>query len=70
MQGDINGDGRFTVADAVLLSRVLAEQSGINADAVRFSEADCSGDGFADVDDLRLMLRLLAGKESPETVSP
>lgn len=70
VQGDINGDGRFTVADAVLLSRVLAEQSGINADAVRFSEADCSGDGFADVDDLRLMLRLLAGKESPETVSP
>ena len=63
---DLNGDGRFSIADAVLLSRVLAEQPEVMPEAVRFAEADCNADGMADVDDLRIMLTLLTGATEVE----
>ena len=62
VQGDLNGDGRFTIADAVLFSRVLAEQTNIEISALNLDEADMNKDGCMDIDDMQTMLAMLAGK--------
>lgn len=58
--GDLNGDGRFSVSDAVLLTRILNEGQGISELSVRWDQADVNGDGMLDLFDLRMMLNRLA----------
>jgi len=57
--GDINLDGDITTADAILLYRVLAEQSAISAAA--YANADCEFDGVLTIADVSLMLRVING---------
>lgn len=54
--GDLDGDGVCSVADAVLLSRVLAEDSETEAD---LTQADVDADGLWTMLDLTALLRLI-----------
>lgn len=54
--GDLDGDGACSVADAVLLSRVLAEDPEAEAD---LSQADVDADGLWTMLDLTALLRLI-----------
>lgn len=56
VQGDLNGDGRFSVSDAVLLTRILNEETSLSGLTVRMDQADVNGDGLLDLADLRAML--------------
>lgn len=68
LRGDVNGDGTVTIADALLLARMV-DAAGGTLDAPRF---DMLGDGIvsrADADAIaRLVVRLApASEESPDT---
>ena len=62
--GDINGDGKATTTDLVMLSRYLAEL--IELDEFQLKYADMNSDGIIDVLDLALLRRKLAGNEKAE----
>jgi len=67
ISGDVNGDGRFEISDAVLMQKWLLGQSdGILAD---WQAGDMNNDGFLDTFDFCIMKRrLLEGPSStPET---
>lgn len=56
---DLNGDGAQTVADAILLSRYIAEDAALDAAtlaAIDFSAADLDGDGFLTLLDVKAPL--------------
>lgn len=55
--GDLNGDGVRSVADAVLLSRILAEDETVVA--ADFSQADVDADGLWTILDVNALLALL-----------
>ena len=57
--GDLNGDGRFSVADAVLLSRILSESGDYASAAVHMEQADVNADGMIDLRDMTAMLSRL-----------
>ena len=57
ISGDTNGDGKVTVADAVLLAQQLA---GWNVKTARLT-ADCNGDGVVTIADAVLLAQRLAG---------
>ena len=59
--GDVNCDENVTVADAVLLARVQAEDKTANVTEVGLLNADVNGNGKADPEDLTALLRILAG---------
>lgn len=56
--GDLNGDGVLTAADAVLLSRLLAEDE--TAAPADFSQADFDADGLITLLDITALLRRIA----------
>lgn len=56
VDGDVNGDGTCSIADAVLLAKYLAG----NAALADWQTADRNGDGSLDARDLTLLLRMLA----------
>lgn len=56
-QGDINGDGEFTIADFVMMQRYLLNSSGV--DLVYWEAGDLSGDGKITSADLTLMRKKL-----------
>ena len=58
--GDLNGDGRFSVADAVLLSRILSESGDYASAAVHMEQADVNADGMIDLRDMTAMLSRLS----------
>ena len=60
-KGDINGDGKITTTDLVMLSRYLAEL--IELDEFQLKYADMNADGIIDVLDLALLRILLANIE-------
>ena len=60
-KGDVNGDGKVTTTDLVMLSRYLAEL--IELDEFQLKYADMNEDGIIDVLDLALLRRKLAGGE-------
>ena len=67
--GDIDGNGIAEIADAVWLSRLLAEDSTVPAQIAEnllLETADLSGDGCLSVRDFSALLKLLEG----QTVSP
>ncbi|MGN1047017.1 MAG: InlB B-repeat-containing protein [Eubacteriales bacterium] len=55
--GDVNGDGRINIKDAILLAQYLASW-GVEVDTVN---ADCNGDGNIDIRDAVLLSQYLAG---------
>ena len=57
MYGDIDLDGKRTLADAVLMHRAIAEELALSAAA--YANADCESDGLLTMSDVSLMLRLL-----------
>ncbi len=57
MYGDIDLDGRRTVADAVLMHRAIAEELALSAAA--YANADCETDGMLTMSDVSLMLRIM-----------
>ena len=56
LRGDINGDGRLTVSDAILLARICAEDTSIQ----NAQPQDMDGDGYITVSDITEILRILA----------
>lgn len=61
MPGDINLSGSVTVADAVLLARVLAEDSTMTISELSGRFLDVDSNGKTEADDLTFLLRQLAG---------
>lgn len=58
--GDLNNDGSLTIADAVLLARVAAEDETLKATAAMQSAADYDQSGEIDSDDIIALLKTLA----------
>lgn len=58
--GDLNMDGDITVSDAILMYRVLAEESALSAAA--YANADCEFDEVLTIADVSLMLRVINGE--------
>lgn len=57
MYGDIDLDGKRTIADAVMMQRAMAEDLALSAAA--YANADCETDGMLTLSDISLMLRLM-----------
>lgn len=57
LSGDVNADGKFSVADVVLLQKWLL--SAPNTNLTNWKAADLNGDGALDVFDLTLMRKAL-----------
>lgn len=58
-KGDLNGDNKCSIADAVLMNRLLAEEK-TETDAAVWSAADMDSDGIITALDLRILLRGIA----------
>lgn len=59
VKGDYNGDGKCSVADVVLLARLLAEDPALTADqvqAILLADPDLNGDAVFDLRDIRELL--------------
>lgn len=59
--GDINGDTKVTVSDAVLLARIIAEDTTLNLVNNEVDRSDVDGSGMIDAEDLTYLLKKLAG---------
>ncbi len=59
--GDINRDNAVTIADAILLSRLIAEDTTLDLAAVDWNTIDCNADGIVDLSDAVWILQSLAG---------
>ena len=60
--GDLNGDDRIDVSDAVLLARFAAEDVSAKITDLGVLNADVNGDGNADINDVVLILQYIARK--------
>lgn len=58
---DVNGDGKVTVSDAVMLARIIAEDNTVELKGGEIDRADINGSGMIDSDDLTTLLKLIAG---------
>lgn len=61
--GDLNGDGLITVSDAILLARIIAEDSTVEATNEMNDAADFDEDGLISADDMVKLLRFIVGLE-------
>ena len=59
--GDINGDGVVTVADAVLLNRYIAEDTQITVTDEMTNRMDLNSDGSINVQDTQAVISMIAG---------
>lgn len=66
LQGDLNCDGQLTVSDAIMLARLIAEDSSLQISADGLAYADCNLDGDIFPDDLTFLLKTLANL-TPDT---
>lgn len=57
--GDVNGNGKVDVADAVLLARIAAEDKEVQCTSDMAERADLNEDSFLTIDDCTLLLRML-----------
>ena len=60
IRGDVNCDQSITVADAVMLARVCAEDSNVSVTETGMENADVNEDGFITVFDVTQILKILA----------
>ena len=58
--GDVNNDGKLTVADSVLLARLVAEDETASVSAQGLANADVNGDGEITSDDTTTLLKILS----------
>ena len=58
--GDINRDNKITVADSVMLARIIAEDTALQVTAENLAAADADGDGELTVNDITFTLKLLS----------
>lgn len=58
--GDINGDYCVTIADVILLHRVIAEDVTLDIASLYWGKMDCNGDALIDLNDAVWILQLLA----------
>ena len=61
MVGDVNCDNKVTVSDAVLLSRVVGEDTSAKITEQGKANAECTGDSTVNSDDVVAILKSLAG---------
>ena len=65
IRGDVNADGKISIADAVFLARFIAEDtalpSGIQQNITENGIADINGDRETDAFDITAILRVIAG---------
>jgi len=61
ISGDLNGDGSLTVSDAILLARIIAEDTTVSVTEEGMKNADMNGSGAPDHEDLTLILKKIAG---------
>lgn len=66
LPGDVNGDGRVTIADVVLAIRIFL--GAITPTPDQFLAADFNGDGTVTLDDIRALLRQVV--LGPSVASP
>ena len=59
--GDINVDGKTNISDAILLSRVLAEDPTVQVTPQGLDNADMNNSGAPDKEDVVILLKELAG---------
>ena len=59
--GDVNGDAKITVSDAILLARVAAEDKEATITSEGKANGDCDGKDGISVDDVTMILKFLAG---------
>lgn len=59
--GDLNIDGKVSIADAILLARYLAEDRTVSMLPAGRQNAELDGDGLLTAADLASLLRLIAG---------
>ncbi len=59
--GDVNGDGRINILDAILLLQYCAGMSAAQLDDVQLARADVAYDGSVNILDAILMLKYCAG---------
>ena len=52
--GDVDGDFSITVSDAVIMSRIIAEDDSVNTDYI--FNADTNSDSFIDIFDLKYII--------------
>ncbi|MBR4201408.1 MAG: dockerin type I repeat-containing protein [Oscillospiraceae bacterium] len=65
--GDMNGDGKMSVADAVLLIRFIGEDDTLNETQINtllHSELDFNKDGLISLQDVQLLLKLLTAQSN------
>lgn len=61
MYGDVNMDAQRDVSDAVLIYRLMNEET-LTLGAAAYANADCEPDGLLTIADVTLMLRYLEGQ--------
>ena len=59
--GDINNDYIVTVADAILLNRLIAEDATLDVATLNLNTVDCNTDGLVNLSDALWILQQLAG---------
>ena len=59
--GDVNGDSKVTVSDAILLARVAAEDKSANVTAQGLRNGDVDGKAGISADDVTQLVKFLAG---------
>ena len=67
--GDVNLSGCITVADAVFLARVAAEDTEVSVSALSAMLLDANADGTTDINDVTTVCRQLAGIKDQITSS-
>lgn len=60
LSGDVNSDGQITVADGVMLARVVAEDTTVSISEQGLANADVNGDGEITANDTTALLKRLA----------
>ena len=61
LKGDVNCNGRVDVGDAVLIARISAEDKTVNITPDGSVNAEVTGDGKINTDDVTKLLKFLAG---------
>ena len=65
--GDVNGDGKLSISDVVMLSRYVGEDASVSLTMP--ANADINGDGSVDFNDATAMLRTIARLPLVENIS-
>lgn len=63
MTGDLNTDAEIDLRDAILLARLLGEDSAVSISVIGIGNSDINNDGFLTAQDLTKLLRILANME-------